>query len=114
MSEKLDMTRESWVCYEGSWGSTKREKVTMRITAWICDERMRGGFECYDIESQGDEYYGEGSLSLGEDGCIDGYDGVGMIDMDIVAWLDTLGMVHPSEDNFFRSELNDAKKGDEE
>ena len=105
MTEYLDESVVSFVRMEGSWGATKAVKRTMKITAWICDDRERGGFEIYDLESGGEEYYGEGGVWL-TDGVISDYDGVGMIDLRILAWLDELGHVDVNEECFFREELS--------
>ena len=67
MTERLDMERESWVRWENSFGASEPEKRTMKITAWACADRQRGGFEIYDIESGGERYYGEGGMWFGDD-----------------------------------------------
>ena len=105
MRETLDMTEESNVCWEGSWGATKREKVTMRITARINSERGRGSFELYDVESGGERYYGEGGLWPSDDGYLNDYDGTGSLDYRIIEWLDTLGMIDPDPRCYFRKEI---------
>jgi hypothetical protein len=100
MSETLELERVSKVRWEGSFGVSETETKTMRVTAWICADRQRGGFEIYDIESKGEDYYAEGSLSLNDDGFICDYDGVYALDRDIIRWLDELGMV--SSTGWFR------------
>tara|TARA_R110000824_G_scaffold51202_3_gene142999 strand:- start:1172 stop:1513 length:342 start_codon:yes stop_codon:yes gene_type:complete len=105
MVERLELEEVSFVRMEGSWGATEPVKRTMKITAWICEDRMRGGFEIYDIETGGEEFYGEGGIWLSDDeGFIEDYDGVGMIDLRILAWLDDLG--HVDKTGFFRTELD--------
>lgn len=108
MTERLDMERESWVRWENSFGGSEPEKRTMKITAWACGDRQRGGFEIYDIESGGGRYYGEGGMWFGDDGFINDYDGVFSLDRDIILWLDDLGMVAP--DGWFRKEVDKVKK----
>ena len=112
MSERLKMERVSMVCHEGSWGATKRQPRTMKISAWICDEKRRGGFEVYDLESKGEDYYGEGGLWLDSSGHLCDYDGVGGLDWDIVRWLDDLGHINPDPTDYFRKGLN-KRDGDE-
>ena len=108
MTERLDIERESRVRWENSFGASKPETKTMRITAWACADRQRGGFEIYDIESRGERYYGEGGMWFGDDGFIYDYDGVFSLDRDIILWLDDLGMVAP--DGWFREEVDKVKK----
>ena len=108
MTERLDMERESRVRWENSFGASEPETKTMKITAWACTDRQRGGFEVYDIESGGEDYYGEGGMWFGDDGFIYDYDGVFSIDRDILCWLDDLGMI--GSDGWFREEVNKVKK----
>jgi len=108
--EKLDTTETTQVRYSGSFGSTPSETRTMKITAWICDERKRGGFEIYDTETSGDEYYGSGGIWLDDNGHITDYDGTGMIDLRILAWLGELGHVTHDNKDFFRKELDKYNK----
>ena len=106
MSETFDAEVTSNVCMQGSWGHSEVVKRTMKITAWICTRRSRGGFEIYDLESQGDEYYGEGMITLDDEtGFVDDYDGVGMLDLRIVEWLDSIDLVSTDLNDFFRMEL---------
>lgn len=105
MKEYFDEEIVSFVRMEGSWGATKPVKRTMKITASINSETERGCFEIYDLESGGEEYYGEGGIWL-TDGVISDYDGVGMIDLRILEWLDELGHVDDDETCFFRKELS--------
>ncbi len=105
MSEHFDEEVVTFVRMEGSWGATKAVKRTMKITAFINSETERGCFEIYDKESGGQEYYGEGGIWL-TDGVISDYDGVGMIDLRILAWLDDLGHVDVNEECFFREKLS--------
>jgi flagellar basal body rod protein FlgG len=96
------------VRYSGSWGSTESETRTMKITAGI-DEDGRGAFEIYDVESGGEDYYGSGSLTLGRDGYLVDYDGVGSLDINIIEWLADYGFISPDEDDFFRREITRAR-----
>ena len=106
MSEKISMERASMVCHESSWGATKRQPRTMKITAWVCEERQRGGFEIYDLESGGEDYYGEGGMWLNDDGYLCDYDGAFSLDWDIVRWLDKLGHIDSDPTDYFREGLN--------
>lgn len=106
MRESMDTTETRYVCMEGSWGATPRVERTMRLTASINSETGRGCFEVYDVESRGEEFYGEGSLTLNGNGYLCDYDGVGSLDMGIVEWLDGLGMIDPAPSCFFREQLD--------
>ena len=105
MSERLDLTEESSVCWEGSWGATPRVNTVMRITAWADSERGLGGFEVYDVESGGDWHYGSGGMWFDDNGYISDYDGCASLDHRIIEWLDTLGMVDPDPTCWFRKEI---------
>ena len=109
MKETMDITEESSVCWEGSWGSTERETVTMRITASANEETGRGCFEIYDVETGGNRYYGDGGMRVADNGYLTDYDGCGSLDNRIIEWLDGLGMVSPDERCFFRERLNKMK-----
>jgi len=110
MQYKMDEQHESTYRYEGSWGAGPSSKALLNITATVDTDQQRGWFEIYDEETQGNEVYAEGGIEIDGDGYIEGYEGVGMIDMRIVEWLDTLGRVSPDPEDFFRRELN--KRGE--
>jgi hypothetical protein len=84
----LDITVEKKICWGGSWGNTQWEDVELRIRAWACMDRQRGGFEIYDIATRGEAYYGEGGLWFDEDGDLVDYDGVYDLDRDIREWIE--------------------------
>ncbi|MAK37242.1 MAG: hypothetical protein CMC15_13900 [Flavobacteriaceae bacterium] len=105
MSEQLDVTEKRYVSWGGSWGNTEPEEKEMKITAWANKERGRGGFEVYDTETSGDNYYGEGGLWFSDEGYLEDYDGVGSLDGGILIWLGGLGMISPDPDNYFRERL---------
>jgi len=86
MTYRLDIEEESQVRLEGSWGATSFEVRTMRITAWVNTEKMRGGFEIYDIETGGNDYYAEGGLWFNAYGELVDYDGVFSLDSRIEEW----------------------------
>ncbi len=98
-TDRLDMTEDSWVNMVSSWGATKPEKRTMRYTAWA--RGTRGGFEIYDTEDS-ERYYSEGGLWFGSDDYLFDYDGIYSLPIQIVLWLDTLGRISPSENDFHR------------
>lgn len=105
MKWTMDREEKSLVNHTGSWGSTKPVERTMKITAWICEERERGGFEIYDLETRGEQFYGEGMLQLDSKKHLVDYDGVYSLDRRIIEWLDSLGLISNDEKDFFRREL---------
>ena len=109
MRETMDKTETRHVCMEGSWGATPRVERTMRLTASVNKETGRGCFEIYDVETGGDEFYGEGGLWFDDEGWLSDYDGCGSLDFGIVEWLDEIGMIHPDESCYFRERLNKRK-----
>ena len=110
MTEYLDKEVVCFVCYEGSWGATPRVETTMKITAWVDEERSRGGFEIYDTETGGDEFYGGGGLWLNDNGLLYDYDGTSNLDVEIVRWLDSLGHIDTDERCYFRELITPKKK----
>ena len=110
MQYKMDEQHESTYRYEGSWGAGPSSKALLNITATVDTDRQRGWFEIYDEETRGNRCYAEGCIEISKDNYIDGYDGVGSIDMRIVEWLDTIGFVSPDPQDYFRRELN--KRGE--
>lgn len=85
---ELDITEETTVRWEGSWGASEPQKATLRITAWASIDRQRGGFEIYDIETRGEAWYAEGGLWFNEDMELMDYDGVFSLDSRIRAWIE--------------------------
>ena len=85
---ELDITEESKARLTASWGETKWEAVELRITAWACMERLRGGFEIYDTATRGERWYAEGGLWFDEDGDLTDYDGVFSLDSRISKWIE--------------------------
>ena len=111
MQYKMDEQHKSTYRYEGSWGAGPSSKALLNITATIDTDQNRGWFEIYDEETRGERCYAGGGIVLDKwTGYIDGYDGVSMIDMRIVEWLDTIGFVNTDPEDFFRRELN--KRGE--
>ena len=107
--DRLDMTEDSWVNMVSSWGATKPEKRSMRYTAWV--RGTRGGFEMYDTENS-ERYYAEGGLwftdpstRTDEEHYLCDYDGIYALPIQIVLWLDTLGRIDPSENDFHRKAI---------
>lgn len=88
MSYTMEIEKEMSVRHEGSWGATRWEVATLRITAWACEERMKGGFELFDLETRGNRFYGEGGLWFDEDMNLVDYDGVGSLPDEIRTWLE--------------------------
>lgn len=110
----LDIEEESRFRKEGSWGATEWESGTLRITAWVNTERGRGGFEIYDMETRGNRAYGEGGMWFDENGFLCDYDGVGMLDLRIVEWLDSERLIDTDPKDYFRKRIVEAaeKRGD--
>jgi len=84
----LDITKESKVRLTGSWGATEWETAEIRITAWACMDRQRGGFEIYDTATRGERWYAEGGLWFNADGRLVDYDGVYDLDSRIRQWIE--------------------------
>ena len=103
-TDRLDMTEDTWVNMVGSWGGTKPEKRSMRYTAWT--RGTRGGFEIYDTENS-ERYYAEGGLWFNreEPHYLCDYDGIYALPIQIVLWLDRLGRIAPSENDFHRQAI---------
>ena len=118
MTLRLDTTQESYFRMEGSWGATRWEKGTLRITAWVTFGKWRGGFEIYDVETRGNRAYASGGLEFdgnsnddyGTTGVLIGYDGVGSLDLRIIDWLDDLGLIDRSPSDFFRKRIIKASE----
>jgi hypothetical protein len=110
--DTFSVEKTLWVRNEGSWGTTKPEKVTMSISAKICHDSKTGCFEMLDLESCGDRYYGAGGIWLNNDGFICDYDGVFSLDMTVLKWLDSIGCVSKDNDDYFRQELIEWGNGE--
>lgn len=110
----LHLEEKSHFRMEGSWGATKWETGTLRITAWVNTERGRGGFEIFDLETRGNRCHGEGGMWFGDDGFLCDYDGVGGLDLRIVEWLDSEGLIDTNPKDYFRKRIVEAaeKRGD--
>lgn len=75
---------------ENSFGTIKAEEnIELNVTIGINNDHY-GWFEVYDIETGGDEWYAEGSLTI-EGKAILGYDGVFALPSCIVEKLRELG-----------------------
>jgi hypothetical protein len=76
---------------ENSFGTIKKEHdVLLDVTVGIFKSQDSGWFELYDVESFGDEWYAEGSLSF-EDMRVTEYDGVFGLPTCIIDKLKELG-----------------------
>ena len=72
--KKVSKEVKTHAYYENSFGMMGEPKeVVLNVSVWIDDESA--GFEMYDVESGGDEFYGAGMLEI-QDGVLYGYDGV--------------------------------------
>ena len=67
---------------ENSFGPVgERATVTLQVTVWLpdCeqgpDDRRRGGYEFFDLESRGERFYAEGELNFEGKELVD-YDGM--------------------------------------
>jgi hypothetical protein len=85
MSEfKKSFQKVRYVGWESSMSPTiEREKKTMQYHVWWDKNGEQGGFEVYDVESGGEDYYGEGGLEF-TGKVLDGYDGVFSLDDEVV------------------------------
>ncbi len=71
---KISKEVKTCAYYENSYGMIGEPKeVVLSISIWIDDESA--GFEMYDVESGGHEFYGTGMLVI-QDGVLYDYDGV--------------------------------------
>ena len=74
---KIEKEIEQRVNYTGSWGDTKPKTRTMKYIVHLPEaEETYGSFEMFDIESGGEEFYGEGGLWFTEQKKLRDYDGV--------------------------------------
>ena len=74
---KVEREIERRVRMEGSWGGTKPKTRMIRYNVWLPDgDQTRGSFELYDLESRGEEFYGEGGLWFNDQKELVDYDGV--------------------------------------
>ena len=74
---RVEREIEQRVNYTGSWGETKPKTRTMKYIVRLPEgENTYGSFELYDVESGGEEFYGEGGLWFSEKGELQDYDGV--------------------------------------
>jgi len=72
--KKMNKKFKTYAYYENSAGIMGDPKeVTLDVSVWI--DQDDAGFELYDVESGGNEFYGEGMLEI-SDGVLYGYDGV--------------------------------------
>ncbi len=72
--KKMNKQFKTYAYYENSAGIMGDPKeVTLDVSVWI--DQDDAGFELYDVESGGNEFYGEGMLEI-SDGILYGYDGV--------------------------------------
>lgn len=72
--KKMNKQFKTYAYYENSAGIMGDPKeVTLDVSVWI--DQDDAGFELYDVESGGNEFYGEGMLDI-SDGILYGYDGV--------------------------------------
>ena len=80
-----------YVGWERSISPTiEREKRTMEYHVGWDKERERGWFEIYDVESGGQDYYGEGGLFFNGNVLCD-YDGVFSLDSEVIKCLKKWG-----------------------
>jgi len=68
----------------------EREKKTMEYNVWWDKDDQCGGFEMYDEETYGEDYYAAGCLDF-TDTTLDGYDGVFSLDEEVVNCLEEWG-----------------------
>ena len=80
-----------YVGWERSMSPTiEREKRTMEYHVAWNKKTNHGWFEIYDLESGGEDYYGEGSLSFSGNVLYD-YDGVFSLDSEVIKCLKEWG-----------------------
>ena len=79
-----------YVNYQTSFSSTEPQSRTMNYEIWWDRDNNYGGFELYDEESGGEDYYAEGGLWFDEDTLTD-YDGMFEIPATVVDTLKKMG-----------------------
>ena len=86
-----DFKKVRYVGWETSMSPiVEREKKTMQYNVWWDKDNQRGGFEVYDEENGGEDYYAEGGLEF-TDKVLDGYDGVFSLDEEVINCLEDWG-----------------------
>ena len=71
---KVNKEVKTYAYNENSYGMIGEPKeVVLNVSVWIDDDSA--GFEMYDVESGGNEFYGTGMLVI-QDGVLYDYDGV--------------------------------------
>lgn len=74
--------------YEGSFGVSRfQENVETQITIGMHEGWLTGWFEIYDIESGGEEFYGDGGLWF-TNGMLVDYDGVFSLSSHVIDGLE--------------------------
>jgi len=87
---KVNKEVKTYAFYENSFGMMGEPKeVVLSVSVWIDDEGA--GFEMYDVESGGDEFYGTGMLVI-EDGVLYDYDGVFQLSQDVIDILNEMNI----------------------
>ena len=77
--------------YENSFGMMGEPKeVVLSVSVWI-DDDGGGGFEMYDVESGGHEFYGTGMLVV-QDGVLYDYDGVFQLAKEVIDILNEMNI----------------------
>ncbi len=79
-----------YVNYQTSFNGTKPESKTMNYEVWWDKDNENGGFELYDEESGGNDYYGEGGLWFSGELLTD-YDGMFDLPGTVVDMLKKMG-----------------------
>jgi len=95
MEKQSNILSEKWkeveyVNYQTSFNSTKPESRTMNYEVWWDKDHENGGFELYDEESGGNDYYGEGGLWFSGELLTD-YDGMFELPEAVVDVLKKMG-----------------------
>jgi len=95
MSEEWKWIENTDVSMENSFGTVKRTHTEIEFILRLKQNEYGvytgGSFEVYDIQSAGDEYYGEGGLWFQDNILVD-YDGVHSLMPQIVKKLKELGL----------------------
>lgn len=91
MEKKETFTVTQALSLENSWGVLKADdSIELEMTVCVKERGDYGWFEFYDLETGGDEWYGEGGLWIKGNAVVE-YDGVFSVPPAIISKLEEWG-----------------------